>query len=101
VRQPTAVLRGPKPRASDAEQAVAQPPRGDATPRAGFLAETGGGRRARPTPASSSDEPDGRPGVLGGGALAPAGGLAVLPGTEGPTTPAEAHAFLTSLGGVP
>ena len=25
-------------------------------------------------------------------------GLAVLPGTEGPTTPDEAHAFLTSLG---
>ena len=31
-------------------------------------------------------------------ALAADCGLAVLPGTEGPTTPDEAHAFLTSLG---
>ena len=31
-------------------------------------------------------------------ALAARCGLAVLPGTEGPTTPDEAHAFLTSLG---
>ena len=31
-------------------------------------------------------------------AVAVRSGLAVLPGTEGPTTPDEAHAFLTSLG---
>jgi len=31
-------------------------------------------------------------------AVAVHSGLAVLPGTEGPTTPDEAHAFLTSLG---
>jgi acetyl/propionyl-CoA carboxylase alpha subunit/acetyl-CoA carboxylase carboxyltransferase component len=100
-------LRGAGPAAYlDAEQlvAVATSQRCDAVhPGYGFLAEQAAfARRCReaglvfvgPEPATLAVLGD----KVAARALAARCGLSVVPGTEGPTTPEEAHAFLASLG---
>ena len=106
---PTAWCRcgGPAPRPTWTPSSSSRwPPSRGATPSTPATASSPSRRRspsAAVTPAWSFVGPEPETlAVLGdkvaARALAARCGLAVLPGTEGPTTPDEAHAFLTSLG---